>query len=797
MRSTISEADELKRALEALKIEAEEDLGDIATWNAEIDHQLMKEEVGKLRKWLEERRRQEETNAREEQLKFELKLQEQKMKLQNDLATQESHEGGGSPKQTTQAKLPKIEIKMFEGSYLDWPRFWGQLTETIDKAEVAPINKFTYLCGLLGPKVKTSVEALPFTSEGYNRAKSILLSNYGKESEITKAYIKEIMAFTIITSANPRRISEFSETLTYCVQALETMNKLSEVNGNVPITRDKLPAIRGDLVRMDPEWEKWNFPQLSEAVRLWTKRNPVEERETSEQFNSKRDRSNKLFQARGGEGKPNKCVYCSDATHRSSECQKISTVDQRKQFLAKKKLCFNCATPNHCAAECFSKKTCLHCHKRHHSSICDREQTDSGKQTLMTASENNEGIMPVLTVKVDGITCRALIDTGAGSSYASAKLLDLLKKKPSETKTRRVDMLISSKVTKLEVYDTVVESLDGNYQMPVKLTKVNKAELLSIENPKYGTLVHKYPHLKGVKITDLDTKDQLPKHVVLGSGEYARVKTETKPQIGQDGEPVEEKTKLGWFITSPGSEFDHNMMLLTQTSQSDYEDLCRLDILGLADTPEHDQSFVHAEFKEQLQRSPEGWYETGLPWRGNHPELPTNKQGSLRRLSSLTRKLQRSNLTGEYDGIIREQLQNNVVEVAPVEVVGKEFYIPHKAVIRQTAETTKMRIVYDASARATPESPSLNECLYPGPPLQNKLWDILVRQRAYPIAVTADIQKAFLQIRIRECERDAIRFHWRKSEHGKLETLRFTCALFGLAPSPFLLGGVIEAHLDA
>ena len=293
----------------------------------------------------------------------------------------------------------------------------------------------------------------------------------------------------------------------------------------------------------------------------------------------------------------------------------------------------------------------------------------------MTATENNQRIMPVLTVKVDGITCRALIDTGAGSSYASAKLLDLLKKKPS------VDMLISSKVTKLEVFDTVVESLDGGYQMSVKLTKVNKAELLSIDNPKYGQLISKYPHLQGVTITDRDTKDQLPIHVVLGSGEYARVKSETKPQIGQDGEPVAEKTKLEWFIMSPGSEFDHNTMLLTQTSQSDYEDLCRLDILGLADTPEHDQSMVHVEFKEQLQRSPEGWYETGLPWRGNHPELPTNEQGSLRRLSSLTRKLQRINLTDEYDAIIREQLQSNVVEVAPEEIVGKEFYIPHRAVI--------------------------------------------------------------------------------------------------------------------
>ena len=108
--------------------------------------------------------------------------------------------------------------------------------------------------------------------------------------------------------------------------------------------------------------------------------------------------------------------------------------------------------------------------------------------------------------------------------------------------------------------------------------------------------------------------------------------------------------------------------------------------------------------------------------------------------------------------------------------------------IRETAETTKMRIVYDTSARATPESPSLNECLYPGPPLQNKLWDIFVRQRAYPVAVSVDIQKAFLQTCICECERDALRFHWKKSEIADLEILRFKRALFDLAPSPFLLG---------
>ena len=127
---------------------------------------------------------------------------------------------------------------------------------------------------------------------------------------------------------------------------------------------------------------------------------------------------------------------------------------------------------------------------------------------------------------------------------------------------------------------------------------------------------------------------------------------------------------------------------------------------------------------------------------------------------------------------------------------GGEFYIPHKPVIREEAASTKVRVVYDASAKAHPNAVSLNDCLHPGPPLQNKLWNVLVRSRIHPVAVVGDLKKAFLQVRIREADRDALRFHWRRGEHSDVEILRFTRALFGLAPSPFLLGGVIEFHLD-
>ena len=108
-----------------------------------------------------------------------------------------------------------------------------------------------------------------------------------------------------------------------------------------------------------------------------------------------------------------------------------------------------------------------------------------------------------------------------------------------------------------------------------------------------------------------------------------------------------------------------------------------------------------------------------------------------------------------------------------------------------------MRIVYEASSRAMPNSPSLNDCLYPGPVLQNKLWDILIQQRGYPVILAGDIRKAFLQIRIHDSKRDALRFHWRADAHSEIETYHFTRVLFGLAPSLFLLGEVLEYHLNS
>ena len=118
--------------------------------------------------------------------------------------------------------------------------------------------------------------------------------------------------------------------------------------------------------------------------------------------------------------------------------------------------------------------------------------------------------------------------------------------------------------------------------------------------------------------------------------------------------------------------------------------------------------------------------------------------------------------------------------------------MPHKAVIRQSAQTTKIWIVYDASAKS-----KLNDCLETGPSLQNLLWDILVRSRVLPVVLCGDVEKAFLQIQIRENDRDALRFHWiQNRDPTNVEIVQFTRLFFGLRQSPFIPEGTLKKHFE-
>ena len=107
-----------------------------------------------------------------------------------------------------------------------------------------------------------------------------------------------------------------------------------------------------------------------------------------------------------------------------------------------------------------------------------------------------------------------------------------------------------------------------------------------------------------------------------------------------------------------------------------------------------------------------------------------------------------------------------------------------------------MRVAYDASAKSESRY-SINDCLEKGPSLQNKLLDIVIRTRFRPVILCADIEKAFLQIRIKEKERESLKFHWIENlTNNTIQILRFTRLVFGLNQSPFILEGTLKTHFE-
>ena len=222
-------------------------------------------------------------------------------------------------------------------------------------------------------------------------------------------------------------------------------------------------------------------------------------------------------------------------------------------------------------------------------------------------------------------------------------------------------------------------------------------------------------------------------------------------------------------MISPGQESGLTNMMFSKTSVHYYENLCSLDVLEVKEEHVRRDEVVYGEFKKQLSQSLEGWCETNLFWKEKHPALDTNNSGSLGQLNSLLNNLKRNDQFNTYNDIIRNQQQNGKVKEVDEksQCQNNEYYMPHKAVVREAAQTTKVRIVNDASAKSSSKNVSLNECLETGPPLQNLIWDILTRPRFRRILLCGYIEKAFLQIRIRESERDVLRFRWDDSLESK------------------------------
>ena len=123
-----------------------------------------------------------------------------------------------------------------------------------------------------------------------------------------------------------------------------------------------------------------------------------------------------------------------------------------------------------------------------------------------------------------------------------------------------------------------------------------------------------------------------------------------------------------------------------------------------------------------------GRFQTWLLWKGK-PDLVNNNAYAKARLDGLMRRLRKDpNVKAAYKSVIQEFFDQSAVELVTSETLAQMmvssrvdlYFLPHRAVYDPGSVSTKCRVVMDASAK-TATGKSLNDCLLPGPPLQQQI----------------------------------------------------------------------------
>ena len=182
-------------------------------------------------------------------------------------------------------------------------------------------------------------------------------------------------------------------------------------------------------------------------------------------------------------------------------------------------------------------------------------------------------------------------------------------------------------------------------------------------------------------------------------------------------------------------------------------------------------------------------FHVGMPFKPDSSPLGDTFTQAKRRFLNLEKRLDSNpNLKKGYTEFIHEFIDLNHLEPVPDNEIAKPDhqlnFLPHHCVHKEDSTTTKLRVVFDGSAKSS-NGNSLNGSLMVGPTVQQDLFSILIRFRLHKVALSGDIAKMYRQIALDPAAKDFHRLLWRDSNTDFIKQFRMTRVTYGIASSAF------------
>ncbi|XP_038071855.1 uncharacterized protein LOC119740577 [Patiria miniata] len=523
------------------------------------------------------------------------------------------------------------------------------------------------------------------------------------------------------------------------------------------------------------------------------------------------------------------CQFCGGNSHHATlECMKFAQLSwkDKSSFCFKHGLCFGCLGVGHTKSSCKQRELskCSKCPGNHptvlhndekitktsHPAQNSQTQVTTGCAGVLGAGANlhasgspRMAIVPVLVKASSSHECiatYAFLDNGCGAVFADSEICRALK-----VRTRKRSIILKT-LNSEEVVDSAIVidrlqlggMIEENSFIDLPDVYVKNDIPVSPEDMVTKDDLQEWTHLSHIQLPQL-CSPAIPRVTLIIGMNVPAATTPIEVIRGDSGDPYGVKTPVGWVIYGvpgrPKSQLDANYINVLDgltNLENQYKHYMNLDFnerLGES----QDESALSREdmrFLDIVKETTEfqgGHYQMALPLQRPTVRMPDNRSLAEKRAVQLKRKFDKNQEFKEkYVQAMEDTIGKGYVEKVPdsqkFRSDGKVWFIPHHGVYQ--VQKQKMRVVYDCAAEYG--GVSLNRQLLQGPDMTNGLTGVLMRFRQEPVAVKADIEAMFYQVRVRSEDRDLLRFLWWPGGDlsRELEEYRMTVHVFGAASSP-------------
>lgn len=738
---------------------------------------------------------------------------------------------------TSDYKLPRLSLPTFSGNPREWQSFYDIFRATVhDNTSLSPAQKFQYLKGQLKGTAERLVRHFRVDDANYIEAFQKLVKRYDRKRHIVNEFIDYFMKQPSIKRPDANSIGQLYDISDEVVRGLKALGPHAETRDCwlVYLIEHKLDETTLQLWRQ--ESSENDFPTFPEFLEFLSKRINSLEGSSSVSCDKKpafkNPPSTKSFHTFK---QPPKCSLCNDQLHRLCDCPKFLEMDilNRREFIMKKSRCFNCLSDNHTVKFCSSRKVCHQCKRKHHTLVhhqsyeaplssppprsTPQPSTSSSSATTLytlptkrktvhstlTASIhiNNatvpDAILPTASIEVQDRfgnwqTCRALLDSASTRSYITEACMNKLNLPRKNARFTISSMNGGSAGSSRGLSILNCRSkYDENYRISIDAYVLQK---ITSNLPSQGLNCDHLQYLTNLKLADPDFHVPGKIDLLIGCDRFLLLLCDGQI-IKKPNHPSAQKTKLGWIV---GGSYNQECIanpttLLTVETESDIDKTLRrfweIEELPATNQYTDEETQCIAHFNQHTSFR-DGRLFVSLPFKPNAPKLGNSLQQALRRFSSLEQKFIRNpDLNTKYTEFMTEYEDLGHMEEINASHIHRPdemvFYLPHHPVFKDSSSTTKMRVVFDASAKSQ-SGVSLNDNLMVGPTIQQTLIEILLRFRKHRYIITADVEKMFRQVYVHRRDCDFQRTVWRPNANVPIKHYRLLTVTYGTASASFL-----------